>query len=189
MLVVLIAVFLAYNANRGLPFVPTKELKVDIANGANLTVGSDVREGGYRIGLVSDMNPIRLSSGQTVAQLTLQLNNAYGRVPINSTAAIRPASVLGQKYVDLHKGTSGEAGSRRRHIAAFADDTCRSSSTTSSRPSTRAHAKRSGRTWSGLREHVGRPRLGVERHDREPSIAVWTSRAGGTVAVGSADAS
>jgi virulence factor Mce-like protein len=105
-LIVLIAVFLAYNANRGLPFVPTKELKVDIANGANLTVGSDVREGGYRIGLVSDMKPIRLSTGRTVAQLTLQLNNAYGRVPVNSTAAIRPASVLGQKYVDLHKGTS-----------------------------------------------------------------------------------
>jgi virulence factor Mce-like protein len=105
-LIVLIAVFLAYNANRGLPFVPTQELKVDIANGANLTVGSDVREGGYRIGLISDMNPIRLATGQTVAQLTLQLNNAYGRVPVNSTAAIRPASVLGQKYVDLHKGTS-----------------------------------------------------------------------------------
>ena len=39
----LIAVFLAYTANRGLPFVPTRELKVDIANGADLTVGSDVR--------------------------------------------------------------------------------------------------------------------------------------------------
>ena len=106
MLIILIAVFLAYNANRGLPFVPTKELKVDIASGANLTVGSDVREGGYRIGLVSDMKPIRLSTGATVAQLTLQLNEAYGRVPVNSTAAIRPSSVLGQKYVDLHKGTS-----------------------------------------------------------------------------------
>ena len=41
----------------GLPFVPTRELKVDFASGANLVVGNDVREGGYRIGLVSDMEP------------------------------------------------------------------------------------------------------------------------------------
>ena len=29
-LIVLVAVFLAYNANEGLPFVPTQELKVDV---------------------------------------------------------------------------------------------------------------------------------------------------------------
>ena len=33
-LIAIIAVFLAYNANTGLPFVPTRELKVDIANGS-----------------------------------------------------------------------------------------------------------------------------------------------------------
>ena len=32
-LVAIVAVFLAYNANNGLPFVPTRELKVDIPNG------------------------------------------------------------------------------------------------------------------------------------------------------------
>ena len=31
-LIVVVAVFLAYNANEGLPFVPTRELKVDIAD-------------------------------------------------------------------------------------------------------------------------------------------------------------
>jgi ABC-type transporter Mla subunit MlaD len=105
-LVLLIAVFLAYTANRGLPFVPTRELKVDIASGADLTVGSDVREGGFRIGLVSDMEPVQLPNGRTVAQLTLHLTPAHGRVPVNSSASIRPSSVLGFKYVDLHKGTS-----------------------------------------------------------------------------------
>src|SRR5437763_13560173 len=34
-LLALVAVFLAYNANRGLPFVPTKELRVEFANGSN----------------------------------------------------------------------------------------------------------------------------------------------------------
>jgi len=105
-LVIMVAVFLAYNANNGLPFVPTKELKVDIASGADLVAGNEVREGGFRIGLVSAMKPIELKSGQIGAQLTLQLNQAEGNVPRDSTVSIRPRSVLGLKYIDLHKGTS-----------------------------------------------------------------------------------
>ena len=105
-LVIMVAVFLAYNANNGLPFVPTKELKVDIASGADLVAGNEVREGGFRIGLVSAMKPIELKSGQIGAQLTLQLNQAEGSVPRDSTVSIRPRSVLGLKYIDLHKGTS-----------------------------------------------------------------------------------
>ena len=42
-LVIVVAVFLAYNANNGLPFVPTTQLKVQIANGANLVKGNEVR--------------------------------------------------------------------------------------------------------------------------------------------------
>jgi virulence factor Mce-like protein len=105
-LVVLVAVFLAYNANKGLPFVPTREIKVDVASGSDLVPGDEVREGGFRIGLVQSMKPIELPSGQVAGQLTLQLDKAYGDVPKNSTAEIRPRSVLGLKYVDLDKGTS-----------------------------------------------------------------------------------
>jgi virulence factor Mce-like protein len=103
-LVILVAVFLSYNANAGLPFVPTRELKVDIASGSDLVIGNEVREGGFRIGLISDMTPIDLPSGQIAAQLTLQLEQGEGQVPVDSTAAIRPRSVLGLKYVDLVKG-------------------------------------------------------------------------------------
>jgi ABC-type transporter Mla subunit MlaD len=55
---------------------------------------------------VSALKPIKLKSGQTAAQLTLQLNQTNGKVPVDSTAAVRPRSVLGLKYVDLHVGTS-----------------------------------------------------------------------------------
>ncbi len=105
-LVAMVAVFLAYNSNAGLPFVPTRELKLDIASGSDLVAGNEVREGGFRIGLVSDMKPIVLRSGQVAAQLTLKLNTSQGRVPVDSTAEIRPRSVLGLKYVDLHFGTA-----------------------------------------------------------------------------------
>jgi ABC-type transporter Mla subunit MlaD len=106
LLVAMVAVFLSYNANNGLPFVPTRELKMDIASGSDLVAGNEVREGGFRIGLVQQLKPIQLKTGQIAAQLTLQLQKAYGNVPVNSTAAIRPRSALGLKYIDLHKGDS-----------------------------------------------------------------------------------
>ena len=56
-LVLLVGVFLAYNANEGLPFVPTRQLKIDIGNGSELVAGNDVREGGYLIGIVSSLKP------------------------------------------------------------------------------------------------------------------------------------
>ena len=106
--VIVIALFLSYTVNRGLPFVPTKQLHVQFANGVNLVIGDDVREGGFRIGQVSTLTPIELPNGQAGAQVTLNLTPAYGSVPVDSTASIRPLSVLGTKYVDLHKGISKE---------------------------------------------------------------------------------
>jgi virulence factor Mce-like protein len=108
-LIAIIAVFLAYNSNSGLPFVPTRELKVDISNGAQLVAGNDVDEGGLRVGLISDMKPIELANGTVGAQLTLQLDKSNGKVPIDSTATIRPRSLLGLKYLDLLPGQSKKA--------------------------------------------------------------------------------
>jgi virulence factor Mce-like protein len=107
-LVAIVAVFLAYNANTGLPFVPTRELKMDVANAVGLVVGNEVEQGGFRVGIVSDMHPIRLSNGSIGAQLTLQLNEANGKVPVDSTASILPRSPLGLKYVSLVYGHSSK---------------------------------------------------------------------------------
>ena len=109
LLVVLVAVFLAYNANKGLPFVPTKELKVNIGDGSNLVPGNDVLEGGHRVGFVSKLQPVGLSNGTTGAQLTLKLSKKEGDVPVDSKVTIRLRSVLGSKYVDINKGTSSHA--------------------------------------------------------------------------------
>jgi virulence factor Mce-like protein len=105
-LVVVVAVFLAYNANSGLPFVPTRQLNVLISNGANLVKGNDVRSGGNRIGVVSDMAPVALPGGKVGARLTLKLDRKYGAVPVDSHVVIRPRSALGLKYVELDAGRS-----------------------------------------------------------------------------------
>jgi virulence factor Mce-like protein len=107
-LILIIAVFLAYNANTGLPFVPTRQLKVDLASGAQLVPGNDVDEGGLRIGLISQMQPVELSNGQVGAQLTVQLSRSNGKLPIDSTASIRPRSALGLKYLNILRGHSAK---------------------------------------------------------------------------------
>ena len=105
-LVITVAVFLSYNANQGLPFVPTKQLDIELPNGANLLPGNEVREGGYRIGIVSDMKAIPLSNGDVGALATLKLDKKSSDVPEDSVFAIRPRSVLGLKYVELQRGRS-----------------------------------------------------------------------------------
>jgi virulence factor Mce-like protein len=107
-LVTTVAVFLAYNANNGLPFVPTTTVKVRVANGANLVNGNEVRSGGSRIGVVTDMKPVRLADGSTGAELTMELEKAHGDLPKDSSLRIRPRSALGLKYVEVTKGTSKE---------------------------------------------------------------------------------
>ncbi|MFL5832342.1 MAG: MlaD family protein [Solirubrobacteraceae bacterium] len=103
-LAVVVAVFLAYNANSGLPFVPTRELKVDIADASNLVIGNDVREGGFRVGLVSNLKPIQLGGGRVGAELELKLDQSHSKVPVDSTATIMSRSLLGLKFVELHVG-------------------------------------------------------------------------------------
>ena len=105
-LVVNVAVFLSYNANQGLPFVPTKQLKVELANGANLLPGNEIREGGYRIGVVTDMKARPLAGGKVGALATLKIDQKSSEIPVDSRVSIRPRSVLGLKYVEVTRGRS-----------------------------------------------------------------------------------
>src|ERR671923_370234 len=108
-LVTIVAVFLAYNANNGLPFVPTNTVRVRVANGANLVKGNEVRAGGSRVGVVTDLRPVRLDDGSTGAEVTLELDKSFGDLPRDSTVRIRPRSALGLKYVELTRGTSKQS--------------------------------------------------------------------------------
>jgi virulence factor Mce-like protein len=102
-LVVVVAVLLAYNANKGLPFVPTFELKVDTPNAARLVVGNEVREGGFRVGQITKIDPVGRRGG---AQLTLKLDSSATPLPADSGIRIRPRSALGLKFVELTRGRS-----------------------------------------------------------------------------------
>ncbi|HEX8085915.1 MAG TPA: hypothetical protein VF529_16605 [Solirubrobacteraceae bacterium] len=106
-LVVVVAVFLAYNANKGLPFVPSTTVKFRVSNGANLLEGNEVREGGGpRIGVIEKMRPVRLKDGTVGAEASMKIDAEAGDIPVDSTLNLRPRSVLGLKYVELTRGDS-----------------------------------------------------------------------------------
>jgi len=107
-LVVIVAVFLAYNANSGLPFVPTYDLNVQVPNAANLTPGNEVRIGGTRVGVIDKIDVATKKNGQDYAILHTKLETSVKPLPEDSTVLIRPRSSLGLKYLQIAKGTGTE---------------------------------------------------------------------------------
>ena len=107
-LVLLVAVFLAYNANNGLPFVSTYDLTARVPNADAIVKGNEVRIGGARVGIVRSVSPVQLENGEVVAELDLRLDKTAEPVPVDSTMIIRPKSPLGLKYLQIVPGESGE---------------------------------------------------------------------------------
>jgi virulence factor Mce-like protein len=107
-LVIIVAVFLSYNANQGLPFVPTYQLKVNAPSAANLVRGNEVRIGGARVGTVERIDAARREDGTSYAVLILKLDQEVAPLPRDSKIIIRPRSALGLKYVEIERGTSGD---------------------------------------------------------------------------------
>ena len=129
-LIVVVAVFLAYNANQGLPFVPTYRVSVDLPNASRLTKNNEVRIGGHRVGVVESIEAVRPSEEEetttegaatdqavstgttqedTVARLTLKLDKAVDPLPQDSTFRVRYRSSFGLKYLEITRGDGEDA--------------------------------------------------------------------------------
>ncbi|HEY4825335.1 MAG TPA: MlaD family protein [Solirubrobacteraceae bacterium] len=105
-LAVIVAVFLAYNANNGLPFVPSYNLHVQVPDANELTHGSEVHMGGALVGFIDNVEPARSASGQPIAVLDLKLNKSIGRLPVDSTFTIGLKGSIGEKYLAIGLGRS-----------------------------------------------------------------------------------
>ena len=106
-LAVVVAVFLAYRANSGFPFVPSYELKVQVTDASELTHGAEVHMGGALVGFVDSVQPVHSRNGHPIAVLGLKLNQSVGRLPVDSTFTIRLKGSIGQKYLAIGLGRSG----------------------------------------------------------------------------------
>ena len=105
-LVVVVAVFLAYNANKGLPFVPTYDVNAELPNADQLVAGNEVRIGGFRVGVVDRMSPARTAAGRTYARVHMKLDKTVEPLPVDTRLVVRARSALGLKYVEVNPGTA-----------------------------------------------------------------------------------
>ena len=105
-LIVIVAVFLAYNSGSGLPFVPTYRVSVVLPNAARVSPNNDVRIGGTRVGIVEQIEPIHSDkkNGDAAAKLDLKLDKSVDPLPSDSTVAVRYKSSFGLKYVQITRG-------------------------------------------------------------------------------------
>ncbi|MEA2425432.1 MAG: phospholipid/cholesterol/gamma-HCH transport system substrate-binding protein, partial [Thermoleophilaceae bacterium] len=108
-LIVIVGVYLAYNANKGLPFVPTYELKAELPNGQKLIAGNEIRLGGFRVGVVNEVKPTdRTVNGKSkaIALVDMKLDKVVEPLGVDTRVAVRPRSALGLKYMDIVPGHS-----------------------------------------------------------------------------------
>jgi ABC-type transporter Mla subunit MlaD len=126
-LIVIVAVFLAYNANQGLPFVPVYRVSVEVPNAARLVNNNEVRIGGNRVGVVESIEAVPptgeeeaqpvsegaatdqertggVNPNDTIAQLNLKLDQRAEPIPQDSVFRIRYRSSFGLKYLEITRG-------------------------------------------------------------------------------------
>src|SRR5688500_17022247 len=80
-LIAVVAVFLAYNANSGLPFVPTYNISADLPSANSLVPGNEVRIGGVRVGVVSEVTPEAHEDGSVTARFDMTLDQDAEPIP------------------------------------------------------------------------------------------------------------
>src|SRR3954463_6420916 len=108
-LVVTVSIFLAYNANRGLPFVPTYDLSIRLPSASNLVRGDEGRGAGFRVGGVTPIKPAtQVVRGRVVpiAVANVKLDKVVEPLPLDTGVIVRPRSSLGLKYIELALGHS-----------------------------------------------------------------------------------
>ena len=92
-----VAVFLSYNANNGLPFVPTYDLTIQVPDAAGLVRGNEVRIGGKRVGVIEEIRAVPGDSDDVdpVSELDVALITKLEPLPADSVVTVRPRSPLG----------------------------------------------------------------------------------------------
>jgi virulence factor Mce-like protein len=106
-LILVVAVFLSYNAKNGLPFVPTYSLKLVLPETSELQPNNQVRIAGTRVGLISSLTPHQNpATGRITAIADLKLEKGVEPLPADTRAVVQSTSSIGTKYLELERGTS-----------------------------------------------------------------------------------
>jgi len=114
-LIIIVAVFLAYNANNGLPFVPVYRVSAEMCNAARVGPNNEVRIGGNRVGVIESVETVDLEqasgcqtaggdSSSAAALLNLKLDDSAKPLAEDSVVRVRYRSSFGLKYLEIERG-------------------------------------------------------------------------------------
>ena len=103
-LVTVVAVTLAYNANQGLPFVPRYTVNVQIRDASEVTRNADVRIGGSQVGFVNKVTASHDASGRPIALVNMKLQESVKPLPSDSRVIVRLKGAIGLKYIEIDLG-------------------------------------------------------------------------------------
>ncbi len=108
-LIAVVAVYISYGANNGLPFTPTYDIKAELPETSGLEKGNQVRLFGRRIGIVSSIVPHQNpTTGKVTAIVSLKLEKHTGKLPTDTTMEVESVSAIGLKYLELKRGHSSQ---------------------------------------------------------------------------------
>jgi virulence factor Mce-like protein len=108
-LIAVVAVYLSYNANNGLPFTPTYDVNVQLPNASGVQPGNQVKIAGTRVGMVGSLSPYENPhTGRVTAIAHLKLEKGVEPLPADTTAIVQSVSPIGLKYLSLSKGSSAQ---------------------------------------------------------------------------------
>ncbi len=106
-LIAVVAVYVSYGANNGLPFTPTYDIKAELPEASGLEKGNQVRLFGRRIGIVSAIVPHQdPNTGKITAVASLKLEKHAEKLPADTTMEVESVSTIGLKYLELKRGHS-----------------------------------------------------------------------------------
>ena len=105
--IVIVGVFFSYNANTGLPFVPSYRINADLPSGSSLVSGNEVRIAGVRVGVIDAVDAEQLENGETIANVDLKLDKSVEPIPVDSTAHGQAAFCPGTQVPAADTGRLG----------------------------------------------------------------------------------
>ena len=107
-MVAIVAVFLAYNANTGLPFVPTYRIAAELPNASRWCRATRSASAGFGSAWSRTSSRSSTRTAAVSANLDLKLDADIEPLPVDSTIVVRTRSALGLKYLEIGRGTSEE---------------------------------------------------------------------------------
>lgn len=100
---VIVAVMAKINLDFAAPWSSTHTISMQVTDADGISVSSDVRVAGRLVGQVTSVQ----STGN-FSTVTFHVDNSEWPLPADTTASIRLATLLGQKYVELQPGSDAK---------------------------------------------------------------------------------